>query len=43
MKTLKKLNHFITNIFYNIKAIDILKFYEVLFETLPTTANEKEQ
>ena len=43
MKTLKKLNHFITNIFYNIGAIDILKFYEVLFETLPTTGNEKEQ
>ena len=39
----KKLNHFITNIFYNIEAIDILKFYEVLFETLPTTGNEKQQ
>ena len=23
--------------FYNIGAIDILKFYEVLFETFPTT------
>ena len=31
-----------TNI-YNIGAIDILKFYEVLFKTLPTIANEKEQ
>ena len=43
MKTLKKLNHFIINIFYNIGAIDILKFYEALFETLPTAENEKEQ
>ena len=31
------------NLFYNIGAIDILKFYGVLSETLPTTGNEKEQ
>ena len=43
MTTLKKIKSFHNKHFYNIGAIDILKFYEVLFKTLPTIGNEKEQ
>ena len=45
MKTLKKkLSHFITNIFLEYRAYaDILKFYEVLFKTIPKIGNENEQ
>ena len=44
MKTLKKIKSFHNKcILYNIGAIDMLKFYEVLFKTLPTIGNEKKQ
>ena len=43
MKTLKKIKSFHNKhiYIYNIGAIDILKFYENLFKTLPTIGNEK--
>ena len=45
MKTLKKIKSFHNKhiYIYNIGAIDILKFDENLFKTLPTTGNEKKQ
>ena len=45
MKTLKKIKSFHNKhlYIYNIGAIVILKFYENLFKTLPTTGNEKKQ
>ena len=43
LKTLKKIKlfHKLTYL-YNAVAVDILKFYENLFKTLPTIRNEKE-
>ena len=43
IKTLKEIKSFQNKHIYIIGAIDILKFYEVLFKTLPTIGNEKEQ
>ena len=44
LKTLKKIKSFHKQTYlYNAGAIDILKFYENLFKTLPTIGNEKEQ
>ena len=43
LKTLKKIKSFHKQTYlYNVGAIDILKFYENLFKTLPTIGNEKE-
>ena len=44
MKTLKKTKSFHNKHLYNIEVTDILKFYfEVLFKTVTTIGNEKEQ
>ena len=40
---MKKIKSFHKTYLYDIGAIDILKFYVVLFKTLPTIGNEKEQ
>ena len=44
MKSLKKIKSFHKQTYlYNIGAIDIFKFYQNLFKTLPIIGNEKEQ